>query len=1145
MQNKALQDALGALLLENENWELAKAYFIKNRQADEELLKGVVYQDFAQMTQRQREDCLEYCEAIRYQEEELQVRYVRFVTAVGRASAYYVLVKNNNIGWCLKWFRKEQLMAIRTEMYAHSVETLQQGCLSVLYGLGKPDPELWYQAMALCRKADDTARMLMEAVYLYCLSVKKIEGVHREEIADDLEQRLLKRMPEVFGGAVLSKPQSERISKYVREAMEYEDIPEDIYAILKGRQSAKYMLTFLSGCAYLSLGQRRSFGTFLRLMAAVDQESARSDFLNILRFMVDRMWFYQHLDFLRKRLPLEHEFWVKWAFETGEQTIWAMVMKQYPEEVIKVVGKMELWEYEDTMRQIKRMNPNLHQEIENRYAKDYSQKAAKELVTNYEVGEDEARRYLLGELSLVEILPLVKDWRKTGSGYYGNKMERLERLHKDTKNPQMYRRGVVMEGLLLHGTYFVHYLNISDDDENNRKNAKQWDAQKIEYILSIFHEEQVPLSYQLDLLACMYEDIYYEKIQEIFQKVCIDVLTQHLDDWREEYQKIALKGAARARIFCIYVLHQQAEDYKETLLLCAADSSKQVREVLLPLYVKHREWEADILSMLDAKKQKVREMAVEVLISWGAEQYQEVLIKVLNAEKNAKFAERLRRLLHMEDERDIEKIIANLLKGGRRQKVVWAFEQPYKTLHRLDGSEAPKEYLQAIMVSYASMSEPGIQKEALLLADRLQKAELSVCMVELFERWLSLGAEAKKKWVLYAASIHGGEEIIPYLHQQIKELPAKSRGAMAVEAVRALALNGSSTALILVDQISHKFKYRQVKKAAAEAIDDAARELGLSKEEIEERMIPDLGFDAKREQKFDYGTRSFTVRLMPSLELEVYTEQGKRLKNLPALNKQDDEAKAKEAISAYRLIKKRLKTVVDNQKYRMGQVLLNGRLWKVDRWKALFVQNPLMHPFAMGLVWGVYEQGVLKDTFRYMEDGSYNTAFEEEYQLPQDGAIGLMHPVEVPEDLLQAWREQFADYDILQPIEQLDRKVYRPLEEELLETEFTRFGKVAFNGLAFSANLIARGWQRGPLKNHMEYDLLYREDQGIRAELTFSGCTVIYDGKDIVLYHLRFYRPQKSGDACLIGEIPPRYFSETLYQIAGSDPKALHACDTR
>lgn len=126
----------------------------------------------------------------------------------------------------------------------------------------------------------------------------------------------------------------------------------------------------------------------------------------------------------------------------------------------------------------------------------------------------------------------------------------------------------------------------------------------------------------------------------------------------------------------------------------------------------------------------------------------------------------------------------------------------------------------------------------------------------------------------------GGDH--PLLHEQIKEPPGKFRGALAVEAVKALALNGSSPALLLVDQIARKFKYRQVKKGAADALAGAAARLGISREELEDRIVPDLGFDERMERTFDYGSRRFTVRLTLSLEAEVYGEDGKRLKNLPS-----------------------------------------------------------------------------------------------------------------------------------------------------------------------------------------------------------------------------------------------------------------------
>ena len=109
-----LQDALQALLLEEKNWKIAKEYFDRVSE-DEGLLEDVVYQDFGLLTENQKKACLDCCEAIQWQPENMKMRYTKFVAAVGRASAYYVLVKDGNIGWCMKWFSKEQLMSIRTE----------------------------------------------------------------------------------------------------------------------------------------------------------------------------------------------------------------------------------------------------------------------------------------------------------------------------------------------------------------------------------------------------------------------------------------------------------------------------------------------------------------------------------------------------------------------------------------------------------------------------------------------------------------------------------------------------------------------------------------------------------------------------------------------------------------------------------------------------------------------------------------------------------------------------------------------------------------------------------------------------------------------------------------------------------------------
>ena len=247
--------------------------------------------------------------------------------------------------------------------------------------------------------------------------------------------------------------------------------------------------------------------------------------------------------------------------------------------------------------------------------------------------------------------------------------------------------------------------------------------------------------------------------------------------------------------------------------------------------------------------------------------------------------------------------------------------------------------------------------------------------------------------------------------------------------------------------------------------------------------MPKLGFDEQMERVFDYGKRTFRVSLTPALTLEVCDDKGKKLKNMPSPGKQDDPETAGASYDAWKLLKKQLKTVVADQTLRLEQALGLGRRWPTDRWRELFVENPVMHQFATGLVWGVYENGALQTTFRYMEDGSFNTVEEEEYELPEKGMIGLVHPVELSHELLAAWKEQLSDYEIVQPVEQLDRPVYTVTEEEKNATELSRFGGLVLNGLSLSGKLLQMGWYRGEILDGGGYFNFGRMDGSTAVKL--------------------------------------------------------------
>ena len=769
-------------------------------------------------------------------------------------------------------------------------------------------------------------------------------------------------------------------------------------------------------------------------------------------------------------------------------------------------------------------------------------KLAEELVSRFSKGKLEAKQYLLGEESLDALYHFVEDWR-SGYDYDTNRCQKIRMLKSNDKEQQMYRRAVVLEGLRMKAQYFNSYWY---------DGSKTVDKQEILGILKIYNEERLPFIYQMDSLGAMHDGFYSEKNKVAFMDDCVSVLRMKKEEWGEEFVSAAKEGSAIVRYLCIRVLDEFWQEYREVLLSCAADSSKQVRELLEAVYVSHKEWEPQIKAMLGSKKSQEREMSALVLKKWDASSYRESFEAALAVEKSKKIKELLQSCLGMEGdeaeqtgEQTTEELAKEILKGGKKRKAAWVFETgaPFAEVHKLDGTPASEDDLAAILVAYADMTIPGVSKDAAKLAANLNAKELAFYMGMLFNKWLENGAESKKKWVLYAASIHGGDEIVPVLHAQIKDWAEASRGAIAAEAVKALSVNGSPTALLIVDQISRKFKHRQVRNAAAAALNYAAKELGITKAELEDRIVPNLGFDERMEQTFDYGERSFRVSLTAALELQVFDEDGKKLKSLPAPGKKDDPEKSKAASDAYKLLKKQLKAVVSNQKLRLEQALSAERLWKAEQWKELFVKNPVMHQFAIGLIWGVYADGALTSTFRYMEDGSFNTMDEDEYELPQDAMIGLIHPIELDEDSLKTWKEQLSDYEVTQPIEQLERPIYRITEEEKKQKELTRFGGKLLNGLSLSGKLQSQGWYRGSVQDGGGYYDFYREDGDVGVDLEFSGSYVGGENDEVIVYGAKFYQARtvergsyvydrvKEENQYALSEVSPRYFSEIVLQL--------------
>lgn len=455
--------------------------------------------------------------------------------------------------------------------------------------------------------------------------------------------------------------------------------------------------------------------------------------------------------------------------------------------------------------------------------------------------------------------------------------------------------------------------------------------------------------------------------------------------------------------------------------------------------------------------------------------------------------------------------------------------------------KAPKIVIQYILSEYLSLEEPYKIKACDMIVPMLNPQDFQAALENIYQYWKDNDADSKKKMIMVPYCIYASDSQILKLKTQLKEWAENSRGALAAYVVNAIAMNGGNVALMMIDSMAVKFPINQIKNAAKAAFSFAAKALEVPEDVLSDKIVPTLGFSKEGEKILDYGPRNFTVTLMPDFSLSIFdNEKQKAIKSMPAPGANDDTVKATAAKKEFSELKKQIKATVQAQTYRLEKVLMNGRTWNADAWTELFVENPIMHHFAMGLIWGVYEDNRLKATFRYMEDGTFNTVDEEEYTLPEKAAITLVHPIELPEETLAQWKEQLDDYEIVQPLPQLTLPAITLQEKELSEKKVIRYqgcvapaGKIA--GLAKKYSMV-----RGDVLDAGCYTAFHLVDKylNVAALLSFDNMFMGQEyNENVTLEDVVFYRldedqavDDEPKNSALVAPdaLPPRFVSSVI-----------------
>lgn len=333
---------------------------------------------------------------------------------------------------------------------------------------------------------------------------------------------------------------------------------------------------------------------------------------------------------------------------------------------------------------------------------------------------------------------------------------------------------------------------------------------------------------------------------------------------------------------------------------------------------------------------------------------------------------------------------------------------------------------------------------------------------DLFTAWETAGAPSKESWAFTALGVLGNDDTARKLTPLIRAWPGESQHKRATVGLDILAAIGSDIALMQLNGIAQKLKFKALQERAKEKIADIAESRELTVAELEDRLAPDLGLDDNGSLLLDFGPRQFTVSFDETLKPFVRDASGSRLKDLPKPNKSDDETQANDAVNRYKLLKKDARTVAAQQVARLESAMCLRRRWSPENFQLFLVEHPLVRHLTRRLIWGVYStENELLACFRVAEDNSYSTADDDLFTLPEgDISIGIPHVLEISPTDAAAFGQLFADYELLPPFRQLDRNSYALTETERNASELTRWaGRKCPSGRVMG--LSNKGWVRG------------------------------------------------------------------------------------
>ncbi len=343
---------------------------------------------------------------------------------------------------------------------------------------------------------------------------------------------------------------------------------------------------------------------------------------------------------------------------------------------------------------------------------------------------------------------------------------------------------------------------------------------------------------------------------------------------------------------------------------------------------------------------------------------------------------------------------------------------------------------------------------------------------------------------------------------------------LATAGTFALGRMNTSFAVAQLARLKARVTFKTTRKEIEKALEDSAKQAGISKEDLEEISVPTFDLETNGIRTEQMGEQRAELRLENNnVQLLFFDAKGKQLKAPPSSLKKDFSDELKELKTAQKDIVGMLTAI----KVRLEKLQLSQKTWSAKDWQERYAQHPLVGQIAQRLIWTIDGTPVAFHPTRGLED------IHGQAQVLKDTMrVALWHPIFFETNTVLAWREWLHAANIVQPWKQAHREIYVLTEaERRTNTYSNRFAAHIIKQHQFAQLASVRGWKN---KLRLMVDDTYPPatlelpEWNLRAEFWIEGIGDNY-GTDtnetgtylrLVTDQVRFYpitAPQNSAHA--------------------------------